>query len=135
MISTNESYATRPIRRGGVAASDVTVVRTGPGPGRLRRGEPNPDWRRGRRYLCAYIGVMGPQDGVDLALRAAAELARAGRDDVPFILMGTGDCTARAGRARDELGLADTSASRAGCRTRSWPRCSRPPTSGCARTR
>ena len=31
---------------------------------------------------------MGPQDGVDLALRAAAELARAGRDDIQFVFMG-----------------------------------------------
>jgi glycosyltransferase involved in cell wall biosynthesis len=36
---------------------------------------------------------MGPQDGVDLALLAAAELARAGRDDIQFVFMGKGDST------------------------------------------
>ena len=136
VISTNDSYRATAIRRGNVAERDVTVVRTGPDPDRLRRGAPNPDWRRGRRYLCAYLGVMGPQDGVDLALRAAAELARAGRDDIQFVFMGKGDSTDElvelAERARHR---GHRHVHRAGSRTRSWPRCSRPPTSGCPRTR
>ena len=107
VISTNDSYRDTAIRRGGVAASDVTVVRTGPDPDRLRRRESNPDCRRGRRYLCAYLGVMGPQDGVDLALHAAAELARAGRDDVQFVLMGKGDSTADLIELSEQLGIAD----------------------------
>ena len=69
--------------------------------------QPNPDWRRGRRYLCAYLGVMGPQDGVDLALRAAAELARAGRDDVQFVFMGKGDSTDELVELAEQLGIAD----------------------------
>ena len=93
VISTNDSYRATAMRRGNVPSADITVVRTGPDPEFLRRGAPNPDWRRGRRYLCAYLGVMGPQDGVDLALRAAAELARAGRDDIQFVFMGKGDST------------------------------------------
>jgi glycosyltransferase involved in cell wall biosynthesis len=93
VISTNESYRETAIRRGKVPGGDITVVRTGPDPEFLRRRAPNPEWRGGRRYLCAYLGVMGPQDGVDLALLAAAELARAGRDDIQFVFMGKGDST------------------------------------------
>ena len=93
VISTNESYRATAMRRGNVASEDITVVRTGPDPDRLRRGESSPDWRRGRTYLCAYLGVMGPQDGVDLALRAVAEFARDGRDDTQFVFMGKGDST------------------------------------------
>ncbi len=37
---------------------------------------PIPEWRLGRRHLCAYLGAMGPQDGVDLALRAVAAIQR-----------------------------------------------------------
>jgi glycosyltransferase involved in cell wall biosynthesis len=107
VISTNDSYRRTAMRRGRVAAADVTVVRTGPDPDRLRRGRANPDWRRGRRYLCAYLGVMGPQDGVDLALHAAAELARMGRDDVQFVLMGKGDSTDDLVRLAEELGITD----------------------------
>ncbi len=107
VISTNDSYRATAIRRGNVASADVTVVRTGPDPDVLVRGAPNPDWRRGRRYLCAYLGVMGPQDGVDLALRAAAELARAGRDDIQFVFMGKGDSTDELVELAKRLDIAD----------------------------
>jgi glycosyltransferase involved in cell wall biosynthesis len=91
VISTNDSYRATAMRRGNMASADITVVRTGPDPERLRPRAPNPAWRRGRRYLCAYLGIMGPQDGVDLALRAVAELVRGGRDDIQFVFMGDGD--------------------------------------------
>ncbi len=107
VIATNDSYRETAIRRGNVASADITVVRTGPDPDFLRRGAPNPDWRRGRRYLCAYLGVMGPQDGVDLALRAAAELAGAGRDDVQFVFMGKGDSTDELVELAQRLDIAD----------------------------
>jgi len=107
VISTNDSYRATAMRRGNVASADVTVVRTGPDPDRLRRGTANPEWRRGRAYLCAYLGVMGPQDGVDLALRAAAELARAGRDDIQFVFMGKGDSTQELIELAHELGIGD----------------------------
>jgi glycosyltransferase involved in cell wall biosynthesis len=107
VIATNDSYRATAIRRGKVAAEDVTVVRTGPDPERLRRGVPNPEWRRGRTYLCAYLGVMGPQDGVDLAIRAAAELAEAGRDDIQFVFMGKGDSTNELIELAAQLGVAD----------------------------
>ena len=71
VISTNDSYRDIAITRSGKPPADVTVVRTGPDPERLRRGEPSPELRRGRRFLAAYIGVMGPQDGVDIVVRAA----------------------------------------------------------------
>lgn len=91
VIATNDSYRATAIERGRVPADKVTVVRTGPDPVRLRRRDPVAEWRHGKRYLCAYLGVMGPQDGVDLALRAAAELVLAGREDTHFVFMGKGD--------------------------------------------
>ena len=93
VISTNASYAAIARDRGGKAADRVTVVRTGPDPTRLRRAEPVPALRRGRAHLVAYIGVMGPQDGVDLAVRAAGHIVHdLGRQDVSFTFMGGGDC-------------------------------------------
>jgi glycosyltransferase involved in cell wall biosynthesis len=91
VIVTNESYRKTAITRGRVPTERVTVVRNGPDPEQFRKGTQAPDWRRGRRYLCVYLGVMGPQDGVDLAVRAAAAIKRAGRDDVQFVFMGGGD--------------------------------------------
>ncbi len=108
VIATNDSYRDIAIRRSGKPASDVTVVRTGPDPQRLRRGPADPAQRRGRRFLAAYIGVMGPQDGVDIVVRAAHIVVRElGRDDIAFTLIGSGDCFADLVALRDELGLAD----------------------------
>ena len=64
VISTNDSYREIAVKRSDKASGEVTVVRTGPDPERLKRGAADPAQRRGRRYLAAYIGVMGPQDGV-----------------------------------------------------------------------
>ena len=105
--STNGSYRDVAVNRSGKAASDVTVVRTGPDPDRLRRGEPSPELRRGRRFLAAYIGVMGPQDGVDIVVRAADVVVhQLRRDDIAFTLIGKGDCFDELVALRDELGLA-----------------------------
>ena len=107
VISTNESYRDIAISRSGKPASDVTVVRTGPDPERLRRGLADPAQRRGRRFLAAYIGVMGPQDGVDNVVRAADFVVHhLHRDDIAFTLIGSGDCFDELVALRDQLGLA-----------------------------
>ena len=107
VISTNDSYRDIAITRSGKRPADVTVVRTGPDPEHLRRGEPSPELRRGRTFLAAYIGVMGPQDGVDIVVRAADIVVhQLGRDDIAFTLIGSGDCFQDLVALRDELGLA-----------------------------
>ena len=107
VVATNESYRQVAITRGGKAPDDVTVVRTGPDPQRMRPVEPRPALRRGRRHLVAYLGVMGPQDGVDVVVRAADLVVNAwGRDDVAFTLVGGGDCFEDLVALRDSLGLA-----------------------------
>jgi glycosyltransferase involved in cell wall biosynthesis len=108
VIATNDSYREIAMTRSGKRADEVTVVRTGPDLRRLRPGEPDPELRRGHRYLVAYIGVMGPQDGVDIVVRAADIVVRKlGRDDIAFTLIGSGDCFDDLIALRDELGLAD----------------------------
>jgi glycosyltransferase involved in cell wall biosynthesis len=108
VVSTNTSYAEIAMRRGDKAQADVTVVRTGPDPERLRRKDALPALRRGRQHLVAYIGVMGPQDGVDLAVRAAAHVVQdLDRKDVAFTFMGAGDSYDELVAMRDELGLQD----------------------------
>jgi glycosyltransferase involved in cell wall biosynthesis len=108
VVSTNTSYAEIAMRRGSKAPDNVTVVRTGPDPERLLRSAEVPALRRGRKHLVAYIGVMGPQDGVDLAVRAAAYVVHnLGRTDVGFTFMGSGDSYPELVALRDELGLQD----------------------------
>ena len=107
VISTNESYRSIAATRTGKPVTDVTIVRTGPDPQRLRRGPACPELRRGRRYLAAYIGVMGPQDGVDIVVRAADVVVhQLHRDDIAFTLIGSGDCFDDLVALRDELDLA-----------------------------
>jgi len=107
VICTNDSYREIAISRSGKPATDVTVVRTGPDPQRLQRGEACPELRRGRSFLAAYIGVMGPQDGVDIVVRAAhIVIHELGRNDIAFTLIGSGDSFDELVALRDELGLA-----------------------------
>jgi glycosyltransferase involved in cell wall biosynthesis len=107
VIATNDSYREIAMTRGGKRAEDVTVVRTGPDLRRLQSGEAEPELRRDRRFLVAYIGVMGPQDGVDIVVRAADIVVnQLGRDDIAFTLIGSGDCFDDVVALRDELGLA-----------------------------
>jgi glycosyltransferase involved in cell wall biosynthesis len=108
VIATNESYRQIAITRGGKSPADVTVVRTGPDLEQLKRGPECPELRRGHRFLAAYIGVMGPQDGVDVVVRAAdIVINKLGRDDIAFTVMGSGDCLEGLIELRDKLGLAD----------------------------
>ena len=107
VIATNDSYREIAMTRGGKRANEVTVVRTGPDLQRLQPGEADPELRRGRRFLVAYIGVMGPQDGVDIVVRAADIVVnKLGRDDIAFTLIGSGDCFDDLVALRDKLGLA-----------------------------
>ena len=119
-IATNESYAEIARRRGGMAAEDVFVVRSGPKVEKLQIRPPAPALRKGARHLIGYVGVIGQQEGMDLLLDAAEHLIRRmGRTDVHFGIVGGGpeqpliveDCARRGlseyftftGRASDDL--------------------------------
>jgi glycosyltransferase involved in cell wall biosynthesis len=108
VISTNESYRRIAIERGGVDADRVAVVRSAPDLSRFVRRHPDPELRRGKKYLLAYLGVMGPSDGVDYAVRALQLLRdEIGRDDVHCIMMGSGDTFSEMVALSERLGIAD----------------------------
>ncbi len=106
VISTNESYRRVAISRGKRSPESVTVVRSGPDPDRMRRATPRPELKRGRAHLCCYLGVMGPQDGVDQLLQSLRIFVHdLGRHDCHFALLGFGDCVADLRRLCTELDL------------------------------
>ncbi len=108
VISTNDSYRQIVMGRDGVDAANVTVVRTGPDTARMHRTTADPSLRRGRPHLAAYIGVMGPQDGVDLVLELADLVVHQfGRRDISFTLIGSGDCFDDLVALRDRLDLSE----------------------------
>ncbi|MEU1047695.1 glycosyltransferase family 4 protein [Streptomyces sp. NPDC005897] len=92
VLATNESYKDVAIRRGGRRPDDVFVVRSAPATDRFRPVPAEPDLKRGKPHLLCYLGVMGPQDGVDYALRALAKLRdEVGRTDWHAVFVGSGD--------------------------------------------
>ncbi len=88
VLSVNDSYREVALTRGRRAPEDVVVVRTGPDLDRFRPVAPDPALKHGKRHLLGYVGVMGPQDGVDHALRALALLPR---DDWHAVFLGSGE--------------------------------------------
>jgi glycosyltransferase involved in cell wall biosynthesis len=105
-LATNGSYARVAVERGGMDPEDVFVVRNGPDLTRFRPVPADPAWRRGRAHLISYLGIMGPQDGVDHALRALAAL-RELRDDWHAVFVGDGDALPAMRALADELALGD----------------------------
>jgi len=92
VISTNESYKAKAIERGGRRPDEVTVVRSGPDTQQMRPIYPESP-RRIDTVNLVYVGIMGPQDGVDQVLHVMDELVhRRGRRNVTATLLGFGDC-------------------------------------------
>jgi glycosyltransferase involved in cell wall biosynthesis len=92
VISPNASYQDVAIQRGGLHPDKTTVVMSTPDPSLMVRGKAKAHLRQGRRYLVCYVGIMGPQDGVDRLLEAVAHYVHVlGRDDCHFALLGYGD--------------------------------------------
>ncbi len=107
VIVTNESYRERAIGRGGQNPDDVFVVRTAPDLGRFSSVAPNRARKCGKQHLLVYLGVMGPQDGVDYAIRALAALRSMRPPDWRAAFVGDGDARQSAERLSRELGLSD----------------------------
>ncbi|MGH9156152.1 MAG: glycosyltransferase family 4 protein [Acidimicrobiales bacterium] len=93
VISTNQSYREVALTRGGKWPAEVSVVISGPDASTMRPGAVKAELRRGKRHLCCWLGIMGPQDGVELVLHATGHLVHdLGRDDIHVALLGFGDC-------------------------------------------
>ncbi|MGD6748846.1 glycosyltransferase family 4 protein [Streptomyces sp. BH105] len=108
VLATNESYRDVALDRGGKRPEDVFVVRSAPQVERFQPVPPEPELKRGKPHLLCYLGVMGPQDGVDYALRALAKLRdELGRTDWHAVFVGSGDAFDAMVELSRELGLAD----------------------------
>ena len=107
VISTNNSYRRIAIERAGVNPSDVFVVRNGPDLERFKPIAPEPALRRGRQHLLAYLGMMGPQDGIDHALGALATLRSLREDDWHAVFIGDGEVRVEMEAQAAALGLAE----------------------------
>ena len=93
VVVTNASYRAVALSRGGCSPREVTVVRSGPDTTSMAPGPGSPELRNGRPHLAVYLGIMGPQDGVDGVLRAWSVIVHdMGRTDCHLAVLGFGDC-------------------------------------------
>lgn len=108
VIATNESYRRAALDRGRKAPGRVFVVRSAPDLSRFSGGTADPALKKGKEHLLCYLGVMGPQDGVDYALRSLAALRQTrAADDWHAAFVGSGDCFEEMCALSRELGLED----------------------------
>lgn len=108
VITTNESHKKIAQDRGGMAADDVYVVRSGPDVGRFKVYDPDPSWKNGKPFAIVYLGEMCKQDGVDHLVRAVKILREdLGRDDVHAVFVGGGPEQPLLKEYADEQGVGD----------------------------
>lgn len=107
VVTVNESCRAVIRDRGGIPEDRITVVGNGPHLARVR-----PATRDRHRDVdaaggtCCWVGVMGPQDSVELALRAVAHLVHdRGRTALTAVLVGDGDQRPALQRLADDLGI------------------------------
>ncbi|MBC7949818.1 MAG: glycosyltransferase family 4 protein [Chitinophagaceae bacterium] len=103
-IATNESYREIAITRGKMPADKVTVVRSGPKLDRLKLADGNQKYKKGRKYLVGYVGVIGEQEGIDLLLASARHIVDH-RQDIQFAIVGGGTDVEKLKLMSAEMGL------------------------------
>jgi glycosyltransferase involved in cell wall biosynthesis len=106
VITIKISQKSIALQRGHCRTDRVIVVRNGPDLKRLQLVQPESALKRGKRYLLAYLGLIGSQDGVQYSLHAPHELIhKRGRKDISLVVMGDGDYASVIHRLAHELEL------------------------------
>ena len=105
-IATNESYKEIALNRGKMHPDRVAIVRSGPDLSRLRLTTGNIIYKKGRKLLVGFVGVIGEQEGLDLLLESIVQIVRAKkRDDMQFAIIGDGTDLQRIKDLSRELNL------------------------------
>ncbi len=105
VMATNQSVLSAVKTRGRKKDNETFVVRTAPN---IAAGSFTADdaLKKGRKHLVGYIGVMGNADGVNYLVEAARHIVHTRRrEDVQFLLMGSGPEHGGLVKQRDALGL------------------------------
>jgi glycosyltransferase involved in cell wall biosynthesis len=105
VIAVNQSHRAIALRRGGIADSTVTVVRSGPRCVWADIYAPCPELKRGHPYMVVYLGEMCEQDGVDHLLHAIQHYRATAPDDTLFAFVGGGPDQPRMKAMAEQMGL------------------------------
>ncbi len=108
VISTNETYKSFAIRRGGRDPGSVFIVRNGPDLNKFHPVEPRNDLKKNGEILVGYLGNINLQDGVDHLLTAAKQIVLdRDRKDIRFVLVGGGAYQPELVKLSKRMGLTD----------------------------
>jgi glycosyltransferase involved in cell wall biosynthesis len=106
VIVVNECFRKIAVGRGGKAREDVFVVRNAPTVDSFRGVRPDHSLKCGAKYLITYVGMMGPQDGIDILLRTVRNLAtECKRNDFHVLMIGNGTVFGAMKHYAKELGM------------------------------
>lgn len=106
VIATNESYKMIEMERGHIKSDKIFVVRNGPDLQNLLILPADEDLKSMGKKILVYLGIMGPQDGVDYLLKSLSCLVNQyHRTDFYTIIIGTGDVLEDLKIMSSELGL------------------------------
>lgn len=106
VIATNESYKEIDVLRGNIGPEKVIVVRNGPDLDYLTPVAPDKKLKSLDKTILIYVGMMGPQDGVDYLLRSLHHcVIKYRRTDFYCIIIGRGDAVPDLKNLSRELGL------------------------------
>lgn len=107
VIATNQSYKDMEMARSGLSAERITIVRNGPSE-KMQPVAPDPELRSRAGTLIGYVGIMGPQDGIDYLLRAIQQLVYTLKmDDVYCVIIGKSNYLKELKELAAELGISD----------------------------
>ena len=108
VIVVNQSCKKIALTRGSRKEDDVFIVRNGPTLKSIRSAQENPSLKKGMKYLLSYVGMMGPQDGIDVLLRATRDLRVVhGRNDFHVRIVGDGTVFQQMKDLAVQLGVSD----------------------------
>jgi len=107
VIATNESYKRAAVTRGHKSPDQVTVVRSGPRRHWMQGVVPSDRWKGDSKYLVSYLGVIGSQEGLDLAIEAFALLRRSWGESIVFVVAGGGTELPALKKLTAQLGMSD----------------------------
>ena len=106
VIATNHSYKIIEMKRAEISSEKIFVVRNGPEICSLHPVQADEELRKMGKTILVYVGVMGPQDGVDYLLRALWHLVYTlGQKDFYCIIIGEGDALNDLKKLCNELSL------------------------------
>ena len=108
VITVNRTLEDVVYARGGLPQGKVTVVGNGPVLAQLQTTPALADLKKGKRYLACWVGFMGPQDRVDVAVRMVDHLVHVeGRTDCYFAFLGDGEARGACEQLAADLGVGD----------------------------